>query len=194
MKAKKKPILITALSVLLCLSLVFGFMFKSPVVAFAASMPSDNEYVFDFGNKVHIVGWYGTEGWAEDLADFRADSDVQWGVYDWWNDAVATYNGRRWKTEPYMRWQNGEDLQHHFIAWYPEDLAKSTDNLTKVPITITGNIKKDDILLARWSGARPEDNVLNMQFDHLLSRFEVNLDFTDQYEGDITEILSLIHI
>lgn len=152
------------------------------------SQSADNEYVFNFGDKIHIVGWYGTEGWAEDLSDFKADANASFGLYDWWNDAVSIFNGSRWKTEPYMRWQNGKDLKHHFIAWWPEDLAKSTDNFTAIPVQITGNAKKDDILLAHWTGTRPDDNTLRLEFNHLMARFDVHLKFRDQYTGDITEI------
>lgn len=154
------------------------------------SQPEDNEYTFDANDRIHIVGWYGTEGWDSDLSDFKADPDVPLGLYDWWNDAVSTYDAvsGRWKTEPYMRWQNGENLKHHFIAWWPEDFVGSTDNFTRIPVQITGNAKKDDILWAHWTDTRPNDNTLRLQFNHLMARFDVHLKFRDQYMGVINEI------
>lgn len=181
MKAKKKPILITALSVLLSLSLVFGIMVESPIVAFAVTQSADNEYVFDFGDKVHIVGWYGA--WDAYPKPWEDSTD------EWWNDAVSTFNGRRWKTEPYMRWQNGDDLQHNFLAYYPEDLVNPNSNLTNVGIHLTGYLEDDDILVAIWEGARPDDDTLELEFDHLLSRFDLNIVFGSEYPN--AEVVSV---
>lgn len=139
------------------------------------SQPQDNVYTFDADDKIHIVGWYGA--WGDYNKPWETASDA------WWNDAASTYDAtsRKWKTEPYMRWHNGENLSHHFLAWWPEDFVKSTDNLTAVPVTLTGDYRKDDILVARWSGTRPEDNTIDLRFKHLLSRFDVHLHFRDEY-------------
>lgn len=137
------------------------------------SQPEDNVYTFEPNDKIHIVGWTGN--WDEYNEPWSDPTDT------WWNDAVSTYNGYKWKTEPYMRWQNGDGLDHHFIAWWPENIIKSNENLTAVDITVTGDYNKDDILVARWRGKHPEDNVLNLEFKHLLSRFDVHLFFRDEY-------------
>ena len=175
MKAKKKPIIMTALSVLLCLSLVFGFVSESSIVAFAVTQDADNKYVFDFGDKVHIVGWYGD--WDDYPTPWKENS-----TDEWWNDAVSIFNGRRWKTEPYMRWQNGgDDLQHNFLAWYPEDFVTSNSDLTNVSINLTGDPEEDDILIAKWRDTRPEVDTLHLEFDHLLARFDLNIVFGSEY-------------
>lgn len=139
------------------------------------SQTADNVYTFDHNDKIHIVGWHG------DLDQYNKPWEIPSNT--WWNDAVSTYNSTsgKWNTEPYMRWQNGVDLYHHFIAWWPENIIKSNENLTAVDITVTGDYNKDDILVASWSGKRPEDNVLNLEFKHLLSRFDVHLDFCGEY-------------
>lgn len=133
------------------------------------SQTSDNKYVFDTGDAIHIVGWYG-------------DSEPWETGESWWNDAVSTFNGRKWKTEPYMRWQNGTDLQHHFLAWWPEEFADSMDDLSAISFDVDGK-SAEDILLARWSGTRTEDNKVNLQFGHIMSSFDVHLIFKEQYSG-----------
>ena len=137
------------------------------------SQTSDNKYVFDTGDAIHIVGWYG-------------DSEPWETGESWWNDAVSTFDGRKWKTEPYMRWQNGEDLQHHFLAWWPEEFADSMDDLSAISFDVDGK-SAEDILLARWSGTRTEDNKVNLQFGHIMSSFDVHLIFNQPY-SDVTDI------
>ena len=137
------------------------------------SQTSDNKYVFDTGDAIHIIGWYG-------------DSEPWETGESWWNDAVSTFNGRKWKTEPYMRWQNGTDLQHHFLAWWPEEFADSMDDLSAMSFDVDGK-SAEDILLARWSGTRTEDNKVNLQFGHIMSSFDVHLIFNQAYSG-VTDI------
>ena len=137
------------------------------------SQTSDNKYVFDTGDAIHIIGWYG-------------DSEPWETGESWWNDAVSTFNGRKWKTEPYMRWQNGTDLQHHFLAWWPEEFADSMDDLSAISFDVDGK-SAEDILLARWSGTRTEDNKVNLQFGHIMSSFDVHLIFNQAY-SDVTDI------
>lgn len=198
MKIRKKPIIISVLSLVLCVSLVFGIMYGSPLMAYAVevtaaisstsstggvSQPQDNQYAFTNGAKIQIVGWYGD--WEDYPKPWEDSTDT------WWNDAVSTYNATtgKWKTEPYMRWQNGENLQHNFVAYWPVNLADSTDNLTNIQITLTGDSEQDDILHAKWSGKRPANNTLSLNFEHLMARFDVHLDFGTQYsEVDIENI------
>lgn len=137
------------------------------------SQTSDNKYVFDTGDAIHIVGWYG-------------DSEPWETGESWWNDAVSTFDGRKWKTEPYMRWQNGTDRQHHFLAWWPEEFADSMDDLSAISFDVDGK-SAEDILLARWSGTRTEDNKVNLQFGHIMSSFDVHLIFNQAY-SDVTDI------
>lgn len=154
-----------------------------PPRATRVSQSADNEYVFDFGDKIHIVGWYGE--WNEYAKPWEDATDI------WWNDAVSTFNGRRWKTEPYMRWQNGDELQHNFLAWCPEDFVDPNSNLTNIAISLTGDPEEDDILVAKWSNTRPDDNTLRLEFEHLLSRFDLHLKFGSEYpDAEIVSVLS----
>lgn len=157
------------------------------------SQPEDNQYVFDIGDKIHVVGWYGDKNIDREIAleDFK-NPDAE-GTYLWWNDAASTYNGSDWKTEPYMRWQNGEDLIHHFIAWWPEDVVKSNDNLAEVEIKVTGDYKKDDILYAEEERKRPNDSRIRLDFHHIMSRFDLYLKFGNEYT-DVADISVHTHL
>jgi len=192
MKIRKKPLIITVLSLVLCLSLVIGFTHRMSLTAHAVeitasvsgmtsgglgvSQPQDNVYTFDAYAQIRIMGWYGA--WGDYPTPWEDPSDT------WWNNAVSTYDptSHKWKTEPYMRWQNGENLPHHFLGCWPADFVDpNTDDLTAVPIKLTGDYQKDDILVAQWSGTRPDDNTARLNFKHLLSRFDVHLHFRDEY-------------
>ncbi len=196
MKNRKKPIIITLCSLVLCLSLVLGIMLHFPVQANAVelvtavsnmssgsgvSQSADNQYVFNDGAKVHVVGWYGDRDQYNKPWEIPLDA--------WWNDSVYTYDAtaEKWRADNNMRWQNGED-QHNFVAWWPENIVKSTGDLENVNITLTGDPKSDDILLARsYDQKRPDNNKLNLQFEHLMARLDVNLIFKDYYT-DVKEI------
>jgi len=193
---KKKSIMISALGLVLCLSLVIGIAYRMPLAAHAVevtatmnnmssagggvSQPEDNKYVFEPGAQIQIVGWTGA--WTDYNKPWENEEDT------WWNSAVSTFNGRKWKTDPYMRWQNGKDLIHNFLAYWPASLAEPNSDLTNIPIEIKGDPEKDDILLAKWTNKRPDDNELELQFNHLMARFDVNLIFRDEYTnvGDIS--------
>lgn len=189
---KKKPILMTAFSVLLCLSLVLGFVFRNPVTAFAVTVTGDNEYEFESGDTIRIVGWYGgSDDNEEDLENF-ANGD---GTYDWWNNTTVSYDGDDWKSATPMRWQNvdadgnaGQDIYHYFLAWYPANAIDPDDDLRNLTLTLTGDMEKDDLLVAEEERKRPRDSKLNLDFNHMLARFDLNLTFNSEYDGEITDI------
>ena len=139
----------------------------------------DNAYAFGQGDAFHIVGWYGES----------ANPDT------WFNDAVCTYSDTQWTAQPMLYWQNGENLTHHFLAWYPENFAKSSDNLSEIPFTFSGNEATDDVLYAKWSGTQPDNNTLPLTFNHLMARFDLNLVFnSEDYTTTPTGISAQIEV
>lgn len=167
------------------------------------AQPEDNVYVFEDGDKIHIVSWYDADSYnIYDQLD-KFENPEKPGTYLWWDDAVSTYSKStdRWHTTPYLRWQNidldGNPNPHHcFLAWYPEDLVESNAVLTAIPVTVTGDIKKDDYMFARWFGQRPaNDNVINLAFNHLMARFDLNLVFnSEDYTTTPTDISAQIEV
>lgn len=167
------------------------------------AQPKDNVYVFEDGDKIHIVSWYDADSYnIYDQLD-KFENPEKPGTYLWWDDAVSTYSksNDRWHTTPYLRWQNidldGNPNPHHcFLAWYPEDLVESNAVLTAIPVTVTGDIKKDDYMFARWIGQRPaNDNVINLAFNHLMARFDLNLVFnSEDYTTTPTDISAKIEV
>ena len=173
---KKKPIIISALGLLLCLSLVFTAVFHSPMVAFAAELPEDCKTSFVAGDAFRVIGWYGD--WED---DYPKPTDERW------IDSKLTYNGSKWKTDPYMRWQN-TDQSHNFLGVWPYNLVDSNTDLTSVAYNTLTAAEKD-ILVARTTLTdKPANNTVPLEFDHLMSRFDVNLNFANQYQSvsDVT--------
>lgn len=161
------------------------------------AQPEDNVYVFEDGDKIHIVSWYDADSYnIYDQID-KFENPEKPGTYLWWDDAVSTYSKStdRWHTTPYLRWQNidldGNPNPHHcFLAWYPEDLVESNAVLTAIPVTVTGDIKEDDYMFARWFGQRPaNDNVIDLGFIHLMARFDLHLNFGSQY-SNVTDVVA----
>lgn len=143
------------------------------------SQTSDNRYVFDPGDTVQIVGWTGA--FESYPTPWESSSSEKW-----WISSLNVFNGHKWVATPYMRWQNGEGLQHHFIAWWPAHLAGANDNLRCISHTVTPTCSHD-ILVARSSLVRTADNKVHLRFSHLLSRFDVHLQFIEHYT-DVSNI------
>ena len=139
---------------------------------------TEDNYAFDQGDAFHIVGWYGES------------------VNTWFNDAVCTYSGTQWTAQPMLYWQNGENLTHHFLAWYPTSFADSkTTKLDAIPFELSGDEEKDDVLYAKWSGTQPGNNTLPLAFDHLMARFDLNLVFnSEDYPTTPTDISAQIEV
>ena len=141
---------------------------------------TEDNYAFGQGDAFHIVGWYGES----------ANADT------WFNDAVCTYSGTQWTAQPMLYWQNGENLTHHFLAWYPTSFADSkTTKLDAIPFELSGDEEKDDVLYAKWSGTQPDNNTLPLAFDHLMARFDLNLVFnSEDYPTTPTVISAQIEV
>jgi len=163
--------MISALGLVLCLSLVLTAVFHSPLVVFAVEMPEDNSYVFETDDAFHVIGWYGD--WKNDypkLTDKR------------WIDSKLTYNGSKWKTDPYMRWQNTDQPQN-FLGVWPYNLVDSSTDLTNISYNTLTTAEKDVLVARTTLTQKPADNTVPMAFDHLMSRFDVNLNFASQYQS-----------
>ena len=141
---------------------------------------TEDNYAFEQGDAFHIVGWYGES----------ANTDT------WFNDAVCTYSDTQWTAQPMLYWQNGENLTHHFLAWYPTSFADSeTTDLSEISFTLSGDEATDDVLYAKWSGTQPDNNTLPLTFNHLMARFDLNLVFnSEDYTTTPTGISAQIEV
>ena len=141
---------------------------------------TEDNYAFEQGDAFHIVGWYGESA----------------NTVTWFNDAVCTYSGTQWTAQPMLYWQNGENLKHHFLAWYPTSFADSkTTKLDAIPFELSGDEEKDDVLYAKWSGTQPDNNTLPLAFDHLMARFDLNLVFNaEDYPNSASGISAKIEV
>ncbi len=141
---------------------------------------TEDNYAFEQGDAFHIVGWYGES----------ANADT------WFNDAVCTYSDTQWTAQPMLYWQNGENLTHHFLAWYPTSFADSkATKLDAISFTLSGDEATDDVLYAKWSGTQPDNNTLPLTFNHLMARFDLNLVFnSEDYPTTPTDISAQIEV
>jgi hypothetical protein len=143
------------------------------------AQPSDNYYEFEPGDSIQVVGWTG---------DFQSCpepwTDPSQG---WWINSLNVFNGRKWIATPYMRWQNGQGLMHNFVSWWPVGIALPNVHDLRAVSHVASATYSPDILLASTSLERPANNTVNLNFHHLLSRFDVHLHFTEHY-GQIDNI------
>ncbi len=135
---------------------------------------ADNVYSFDVKDTVAIVGWYGAD-WATYPTPW-SDADAKW-----WINSLSVNTGSKWVATPKMRWQNVDEL-HHFLAWWPLSFTTSANNLSDIKVDMT-KMKEKDVLVARKSTMATPGTPVQLQFDHLMARFDVNLSFGGQYDG-----------
>lgn len=137
------------------------------------SQIGDNLYEFSPGDSICVVGWTGNS----------QACPQPWDTSErWWINSINVFNESKWTATPYMRWQNGEGIVHNFVSWWPTNLASATeDNLFSISHTAS-NAYNPDILVAKESLVRPANNSITLNFHHLLSRFDVHLQFTEDYK------------
>ena len=63
------------------------------------AQPEDNKYVFEDGDKIHIVSWYDANPNVYPQL-YKFENPEKPGTYLWWGDAVSTYSqsNDRWHT------------------------------------------------------------------------------------------------
>lgn len=134
---------------------------------------SDNVYVFEKNDTLAVVGWYGAD-WNTYPTPW-SDANAKW-----WINSLCVNNGAKWVSTPQMRWQNVPD-PHHFLAWWPSTFTNAGDNLSDVKVDMN-KLKEKDVLVARLSTVPTPGTPINLQFEHIMARFDVNLTFAEQYD------------
>ena len=141
---------------------------------------------FENGDQLALYAWTGS-----------ADSVPQ----DLWiNGEVNTYNGetQKWIPGHQMLWKNVHD-EHFFIGVYPArtitsfdaeafDLDPSTEAYEKndilVATELSGLKAKDNLMTIKpKEKAAPKGNTVDLSFDHLMAKLNLNLRFRNQWGG-----------
>ncbi|MBO4560357.1 MAG: fimbrillin family protein [Bacteroidaceae bacterium] len=123
---------------------------------------------FDKGDKILIYGWTGSKTTVP-------EQKVVDGV-------TNRFNGNVWVPAKQMRWKNATD-KHYFLGIYPvpENLSSFTGADYTLSIT---DYKSSDLLIAtNLGGIKATDGPVNLTFDHVMAKLNVNLRFRSEYGG-----------
>ena len=123
---------------------------------------------FDKGDKILIYGWTGSK-----------TSVPEQKVVD---GVTNRFNGNVWVPAKQMRWKNATD-KHFFLGIYPvpENLSSFTGADYTLSIT---DYKSSDLLIAtNLGGIKATDGPVNLTFDHVMAKLNVNLKFRSEYGG-----------
>jgi len=123
---------------------------------------------FDKGDKILIYGWTGSKTTVP-------EQKVVDGV-------TNRFNGNVWVPAKQMRWKNATD-KHYFLGIYPvpENLSSFTGADYTLSIT---DYKSSDLLIAtNLGGIKATDGPVNLTFDHVMAKLNVNLKFRSEYGG-----------
>ena len=100
---------------------------------------------------------------------------------------LATYtlddDKTTWEADAIMVWNGGTDINNQFQAWYPVADYSSFDEFTipKDQSTVALLGVADWMTVSTEVMEKPENGVLNLNFQHRLAKVTVNLTFGSQY-------------
>lgn len=141
---------------------------------------------FADGNQIRVYAWTGS---ADELPDAYVVNSVN------------TKNGANWTADKPMLWKDGSSA-HYFLGIYPalEISGNSYDleaNGELLIATNFGTVADTDTETETGTetetvkpGITPTSNPISLAFDHVMSKFHVNLIFRDEW-SDITDNVTI---
>ena len=123
---------------------------------------------FTSGDTILLYGWTGsnTAVPAKRVVDARKNG----------------FDGRSWIPSNPMFWKNSTEA-HYFIGIYP--VPDSVTSFTEAAYTVDpDDYESNDLLIAtNLAGVKATDGPVNLNFDHVMARLDVNLKLRSEFEG-----------
>lgn len=130
---------------------------------------------FADGDKVSVYAWTGSDASVPDAGLRVVDNTIN------------TLTGGTWQAATQMLWKNMDD-EHFFIGVYPSN-AQSIANLEESDFEVNANQEESDLLVAtNLKGIKAQSNPVSLDFDHLMAKVIVNLEFRNQWGADGPEV------
>lgn len=130
---------------------------------------------FADGDRIAVYAWTGD---ANTIPDHRVVDGV-----------VNTFDGSRWTPVSQMLWKNTKD-EHYFLGISP---VRTISDFTDDPFALDpADYDGSDLLVARnLNGLTLDDGAVDLQFNHLMARLNVNLKFPGEWDA-VPEVNSII--
>lgn len=131
----------------------------------------DGSQRFEADDQISVYAWTGT----------TANVDMGSLVVD---NSVNTYDGSSWSANPQMLWLD-PGTPHYFIGVYP---SRDISDLTSEDFSIDpADQTASDLLVANnydgLSSLTAPGGLVDLEFNHMMARFVVNLTFRNQWGG-----------
>ena len=127
-----------------------------------------NATSFDKGDKILVYGWTGSKTSVP-------EQKVVDGVSN-------RFNGNVWVPAKQMRWKNATD-KHYFLGIYP--VPDSITSFTAATYKLNdADYRASDLLVAaNLGGVKATDGPVNLTFNHVLAKLNVNLKFASEWDS-----------
>ena len=123
---------------------------------------------FTAGDTILLYGWTGSNTAVPErrVVDARKNG----------------FDGHSWIPSNPMFWKNSTEA-HYFIGIYP--VPDSVTSFTEAAYTVdSNNYESNDLLIAtNLAGVKATDGPVNLNFDHVMARLDVNLKLRSEFEG-----------
>lgn len=132
-----------------------------------------NSMAFETGDRLNIYVW------VDDMYKVNQENMVV-------NGTVNTLDATgKWTSSPQMLWADMRS-HHYFLGIYP---TRTVSDFKADPHRITGNYEDDDLLAGMdLSGMTPTSNTIGLEFDHLMAKVHLNLNFRNEWENTIESV------
>ena len=125
---------------------------------------------FTAGDTILLYGWTGSNTAVPEkrVVDARKNG----------------FDGRSWIPSNPMFWKNSTEA-HYFIGIYP--VPDSVTSFTEAAYTVDpDDYESNDLLIAtNLAGVKATDGPVNLNFDHVMARLDVNLKLRSEFEGTL---------
>ena len=123
---------------------------------------------FTEDDTILLYGWTGNK--ASVPAERVVDSVTNW------------FDGTVWIPDKQMRWKNATDA-HYFLAIYPVPDSVTSFTAATYKLNVADYRASDLLVAANLGGVKAADGPVNLTFNHVLAKLNVNLKFASEWDS-----------
>ena len=127
-----------------------------------------NASSFTEDDTILLYGWTGNK--ASVPAERVVDSVTNW------------FDGTVWIPDKQMRWKNATDA-HYFLGIYPVPDSMTSFTAATYKLIVSDYRASDLLVAANLGGIKATDGPVNLTFNHLMAKLNVNLKFASEWDS-----------
>ena len=127
-----------------------------------------NASSFTEDDTILLYGWTGNK--TSVPAERVVDSVTNW------------FDGTVWIPDKQMRWKNATDA-HYFLGIYPVPDSMTSFTAATYKLNVSDYRASDLLVAANLGGIKATDGPVNLTFNHLMAKLNVNLKFASEWDS-----------